>query len=71
MRWMFWKKKVRQPLKVEREIWYEFIADCREWDAQWQNHLTGFREQKPRSKDEFIDEMIKRYKISEREEKHT
>ena len=71
MRLMFWKKKVQPPVKVERIIWYEFIADCRQWDSQWQDHLAGLRDKKPRSKDEFIDEMIKRYKISEREKKHT
>lgn len=71
---MFWflKRKKKTQQKVEREIWYEFVMQFRAWDSNWQTFLEDTSPKKPMSKDEFIDKMIKKYKLSEREQKkHT
>lgn len=69
---MFWflKKKKKTSPRVERELWYELVAKMRAWDTNWQDYLDNTRDRKPRSKDIFIDEMIKDFKLSEREKKH-
>ena len=65
------KKKKKVPQRVERELWYELVAEFRSWDSRWQDYLDNTRDRKPKSKDIFIDKMIKDFKLSEREKKHT
>ena len=65
------KKKQEQPKKVERELWYDLVFQSRAWSWRWHQHLNDDTVKKPKSKDEFIDEMIKKYKLSEREQEHT
>jgi|32_taG_2_1085360.scaffolds.fasta_scaffold21284_3 uncharacterized protein YggL (DUF469 family) len=64
-------KKKRQKKKVERELWYELIFMARNWSYNWHNYLENDLDKMPMTKDEFIDRMIKKYKLSEREKKHT
>jgi len=71
MGWKFWKKKEQPVIKVERELWYELVSHLRAWDVNWQNFLEDTDPAKPMTKDEFIDKMIKQFKLSEREKKHT
>jgi hypothetical protein len=63
------KPKRTKPIeRVEREVWYEFVKHFRAWDINWQNYLEDTDPRRPMSQDEFIDKMIKNYKLSDREQ---
>lgn len=66
----FRRKKEVAPIVVERELWYDLVSHLRAWDVNWQNFLEGTDKTKPMTKDEFIDRMIKKFKLSERPKKH-
>lgn len=66
------KKTDKKPApRVEREIWYEFMFQARAWSHSWHSYLDNESSKKPMTKDQFIDEMIKKYKITDREQKRS
>lgn len=67
-----WRKKeeAKPTPRIEREIWYELVFNARAWSHSWHQYLESDNPEKPMTKDEFIDKMIKKYKLTDREQKH-